>query len=57
MDAESRSVQLAMVHPDRLPQSIAAIVTAPPASVTRSGIADLLATRLPLPASTGIFRE
>lgn len=47
LDVASRSVQLAMVHPDAVPSSIGELLPALPASVTQATIDSLRALRLP----------
>lgn len=57
MDAQTRTVQLALVHPGNLPPAMAALTATPaPTRLTRSGIAELLAMRLPGQPATGLFR-
>ncbi len=55
MDVKTRTVQLAMVHPDNAAQAMA-FTNAPPAQLQRTGINALLAMRLPGQLSTGIYR-
>lgn len=47
LDVASRSVQLAIVHPDAVPTSIAPLLPSLPASVPVSTVSSLLALRLP----------
>lgn len=56
MDAQTRTVQLGLVHPDNLPPSMA-VLAASPVRIVRSEIAELLALRLPGSPSTGIIRK
>jgi hypothetical protein len=48
LDVPSRTVQLALVHPERIPVAIAPIVPNLPASIPASAEAALLALRLPM---------
>jgi hypothetical protein len=57
LDAQTRTVQLAVVHPGNLPMAMAAFATAAPAQLGRAAIQDLLAMRLPGQPATGLFRE
>jgi hypothetical protein len=58
MDSKTRTVQLAMVHPGNLPPAFAFLANpaAAPAQLSRGGVSDLLAARLPGAANTGIYR-
>lgn len=57
MDAQTRTVQLGLAHPQKLPASLAVLASGPPLRFVRSEITQLLALRLPGPPSTGIFRR
>jgi hypothetical protein len=47
LDVDSRTVQLAVIHPGAVPATAAAILLALPPTATRAAVADLLQLRLP----------
>lgn len=49
LDEPTRTIQVAIVHPKKIPNGIASLVPALPASITRAGIDALVALRLPAP--------
>lgn len=55
MDAGTRTVQLAVLHPDNLPAAAQGLAQ-PPAALPRAAIDALLAMRLPAPVPLGIRR-
>lgn len=49
LDVASRTVQLAIVHPDAIPGSVAALLPSLPPTIDAATLASLLALRLPAP--------
>ncbi len=57
MDMQSRSIQLAEIHPASIPTVLQTLLPSLPAQISRNTINDILTLRLPGSAATGIFKK
>jgi hypothetical protein len=56
LDVKTRTVQLAIIHPAKVPATVESVLPGLPAQISRTVVDNMLALRLPAPTSTGVIR-